>query len=100
MKRLLLYITLSLAIGITAIASHDIESIDREITFTTSVRASQGHIILSSSESRPITFHIYSIIGQLVKSVTVSSESETIIEMPRGYYIVKCEKWTKQVIVK
>lgn len=100
MKRLLLYIMLSFAIGTTAIASHDIESIDRDITLTTSVKASQGHIILSSSESKTITFHIYSIIGQLVKSVTVAPESETIVEMPRGYYIVKCEKWTKQVIVK
>ncbi len=63
------------------------------------ISTSTGCIILSAPTDKTIKFYIYSITGQIIKIVSVSS-SETIVELPKGYYIVKCEQWAKQAIVK
>lgn len=44
-------------------------------------------------------FHIYSITGQMIKSVMVDSVPMTI-ELYKGCYIVKCGQWAKQVVVR
>lgn len=64
-----------------------------------SVRASSGVITLTANSDEPICFQIYSITGQAIKNITISQGSATI-ELPRGYYIVKCDHWSKTVIVK
>lgn len=46
-----------------------------------------------------VRFEIYSITGQLVKSVTVTS-APVKIELPKGFYIVKCDSWTRRVMLK
>lgn len=43
-------------------------------------------------------FYIYSITGQMVKSVDVA---ETVtVDLPQGYYIVKCKDWSKKIVVR
>lgn len=64
-----------------------------------SVRASSGAITLTANSEEPICFQIFSITGQAIKNITISQGSTTI-ELPRGYYIVKCNHWSKTVIVK
>lgn len=63
------------------------------------ISTSTGCIILSAPEDKTIKFYIYSITGQVIKTITVSS-GETIVELPKGYYIVKCDQWSKQAIVR
>ena len=64
-----------------------------------SVKASTGAITLTVSSDNAVQFQIYSITGQAIKSITVGQGSTTI-ELPRGYYIVKCSYWSKTVVVK
>lgn len=44
-------------------------------------------------------FHIYSITGQLIKSIEIADETQTV-ELKQGCYIIKCEKWSKKVVIK
>lgn len=43
---------------------------------------------------------IFSITGQLVKSLTVNPGTTLRIELPKGFFIIKCEYWAKRVMVK
>ncbi len=43
-------------------------------------------------------FYIYSITGQVIKSVEVA-ECVTV-QLPQGYYIVKCSDWAKKIVVR
>lgn len=64
-----------------------------------SLRVVRGHIELTAQQGHTYTFQIYSITGQLVKSVTVTSSTE-VISLPQGYYIVKCSEWSKKAVVR
>ncbi|MBQ9076719.1 MAG: hypothetical protein IJY31_02620 [Muribaculaceae bacterium] len=63
------------------------------------LKSGEGHIELTVPCDEPVTFHIYSITGQLIKTITVVSGTSSV-ELRRGYYIVKCEKWSKQAVVR
>ena len=67
-------------------------------TVTASVRPGHGYLELSVKGDTAQRFHIYSITGQLVKTVDVIGVAN--VELPNGLYIVKCSEWSKQVIVK
>ena len=43
-------------------------------------------------------FCVYSITGQVIKSVDVADN--VTVELPQGYYIVKCSEWTKKIVVR
>lgn len=45
-------------------------------------------------------FEIFSITGQLIKSVNVPASTLVKVELAKGFYIVKCESWTRRVMVK
>ncbi len=63
------------------------------------VRGGEGKIYLMAG-SVDATFHIYSITGQLVRSVKVSADSHVVIEMPKGFYIVRySNQWSRKVVV-
>ena len=49
---------------------------------------------------KELTFSVYSITGQIVKSLSVSSGASATINLPKGFYIVKCEYWSRKVVVK
>lgn len=51
-------------------------------------------------DSRELTFTVYSITGQIVKSVSVANGSSMTINLPKGFYIVKCDYWSRKVVVK
>lgn len=67
----------------------------------TTVRVNQGHIELAAVD-QAATFSLYSITGQLVKSVTVSAGSTMTLDLPKGVYIVRCAEgqWVKRVMVR
>lgn len=60
--------------------------------------AAQGCIIITAGTDNSANFDIYSITGQLVKRVHLT-EGQIQIELPRGCYIVKCERWSKKIVV-
>lgn len=59
---------------------------------------SDGIEIIVKPESGTYNFRVYSITGQVVKRLKLSEGSERI-ELPQGCYIVKCEAWSKKVVV-
>ena len=63
------------------------------------VSASAGTVTLTVTSHESVTFQIYSITGQVVKNITISQGSATV-ELPKGYYIVRCNHWSKSVVVK
>lgn len=54
---------------------------------------------LSAPDDDGHQFFIYSITGQMIKTVMVYSSPITV-ELYPGCYIVKCSDWAKQVVVR
>lgn len=64
-----------------------------------SVSVEKGFVELTAPEGDTVKFEIFSITGQLVKSVTVKG-STVKVDLPKGFYIIKCDCWTKRVMLK
>lgn len=63
------------------------------------VSVDKGYVELTAPDGEAVKFEIFSITGQLVKSITVKS-STVKVDLPKGFYIIKCETWTKRVMIK
>lgn len=102
MKRLLYIFTLCVAlavgsVGVRVFAEPRVEQVSSE---ETTVYGGKGTIAMVAGDS-DATFNIYSITGQLIKSVRVSAGTKVTIEVPKGFYIVKCSgRWSRKVVVK
>lgn len=57
----------------------------------------QVEIEISDDDSHQVM--VYALTGQIVKNVT-AEHGQTLIDLARGYYIVKVDKAAKRVIVK
>ncbi len=103
MRNFLLHIAASAALLCTGVgmqATPAIDNLSSEIVKNEpSVRVIPGGLELTSGSGKSCHFAIYSITGQLVKQITITDSSVTI-DLPQGYYIVKCNEWSKKVIVK
>lgn len=65
-----------------------------------SVDGMSGHIRLTAGSTN-VTFSIYTITGQLLRTVRVERESSVTVEVPKGFYVVRLERaWSRKVIVK
>jgi hypothetical protein len=64
---------------------------------TVKVVGSQVEITLNGDEARQVV--VYALTGQVVKTVTIQP-GVTTIELPAGYYIVKCDRLSQRVIVR
>lgn len=60
---------------------------------------SYGVELIVPSNDREYNFRIYSITGQVVKSVRLS-EGKELVELPQGCYIIKCEAWSKKIVIR
>lgn len=58
----------------------------------------EGGVDLTAPAPGQLTFHIFSITGQLVKTVSIREETVRI-ELPRGCYVVKCGRWSKKILI-
>lgn len=96
-------LALALAMGASATAaSAAVTDSDVQAEFAASavsIKVGHGQAEFIVSGSKQIKFQIYSITGQLVKSVDLADGS-VVVELPRGLYIVKCDLWSKQIVVK
>ena len=57
----------------------------------------QVEITVPGDEDRNVT--IYALTGQVVKSFTANPGVNTV-DLPKGYYIVKCDRVSCRVVVK
>lgn len=97
---ILAFVLAASAAGASASASVTDNGVQQELASSTvSIKVGQGQAELTVNGDEPIKFHIYSITGQLVKSLSLADGS-IVVELPRGLYIVKCDKWSKQIVVK
>lgn len=65
-----------------------------------SASGEQGHIHFAAGASDAV-FSVYSITGQLMKVVRVPAGTHATLELPRGFYIVKCNnEWSHKVVVR
>ena len=98
MRRLLYILTLCVAlaagtVSVNAIASPRVEQVSSD-------EPTVYGIAMVAGES-DVTFNIYSITGQLIRSVRVSAGTKVTIDFPKGFYIVKCSgRWSRKVVVK
>lgn len=62
------------------------------------VSVAQGCLVISAATDCDAAFEIYSITGQLVKRVKLANGTATV-ELHRGCYIIRCQNWSKKVVV-
>lgn len=103
MKRILSILLLTIALGaptsLISAMQMPMPMAGVQVHSGPTVTASQGRLTINSPEvDVTYTFHIFSITGQLIKTVRLCGDSADI-ELRQGCYIVKCEKWSKKVIV-
>lgn len=105
MKRLSKHISaficaLALAGVAPAVFAEPAESITQSITYNQpQVRVLHGQIEITvpGDEERNVT--IYALTGQIIKSLNVAP-GVTTVDLPKGYYIVKCDRISCRVVVK
>lgn len=103
MRKLFVILIFSLVYGLAFMASaattggetKDIESVVSNV----SVYSGNGLIVLNNNSEEAVTFTIYSITGQIIKSVVIHNGNLNV-ELPKGFYVVKFNQWSRRVIVK
>ena len=103
MKRIVYIVVCLMAMGgIQAVPMPDNFLPQRVETVATgpSAQGAEGRIVFTAGNSDAV-FNVYSITGQLVKVVRVSAEQRVSIDLPKGFYIVKCSnQWSRKVVVR
>lgn len=59
----------------------------------------EGAVEITAPGHTTMTFQIFSITGQLVRTVNLTDETLRV-ELPRGCYIIKCGRWSKKIMVR
>ena len=76
------------------------ERIEQSLSAEASVQGGTGRIHLSAGSSDAV-FNIYSITGQLLRTVRVAADSQVTIDAPKGFYIVRYgNQWSRKVVVR
>ncbi len=71
--------------------------VDSALEPAINVVGQQIEIEISDDASHQLT--VYALTGQIIKNETVEY-GKTLVDLPRGYYIVKVDKTVKRVIIK
>lgn len=61
------------------------------------VLSGQIEITIPGDDSRQV--QIYALTGQIVKDF-VASPGVTLVDLPAGYYIIKCDRVTCRVVIR
>ena len=104
MKRMLHISLTCLALSLMAVVAAPHTWADQRIenVAATAPTASgeQGHILLTAGTADAV-FSVYSITGQQMKVLRVPAGTHATLELPRGFYIVKCNnQWSRKVVVR
>lgn len=100
MKKLLFLLILMLAApaiqpALYGAPVHHVEVSEQSVE----VRVVHGGLELINNTSQTVHFQIYSITGQMVKSLDLGTGSVTV-DLPQGCYIVRHPKGTQKVVVR
>ncbi|MDE6248676.1 MAG: T9SS type A sorting domain-containing protein [Paramuribaculum sp.] len=103
MKRFLAYMLFSAVLGTTGIvasgaASHGGAGVEIVAESVATVTTGVGEMTISTDQTQ--RFYVFSITGQMIKSLEISAGEQKTIELPNGCYIVKCAQWSKKVVVR
>lgn len=63
------------------------------------IRVVGGHVEITLPGSEARTVVCYSLTGQVVKTLVVNPGTTTI-DLPSGYYIIRCDRYSQRVIVR
>ena len=104
MKKILTILLVSLAFGgVSAYAEPEGATVAQRIesaSATPVVKGGVGRIYLTAGNAYA-SFSIYSITGQLLKVVKLTDDSHVSVELPKGFYIVRCSGFgSVKVVVK
>lgn len=94
---LLLISTVAAPCAVAADTSDGRPQVEVAVQPVVKVHNGRVEISIAGNESRQV--YVYSLTGQLVKSVN-AQPGTTSIELPAGYYIVKCDRLSQRVIVR
>lgn len=99
MKKTLVKIAVAFMLAAIAPATVVSQPIDSEaVESVLTVKSVGGGVQITVNDTESHQFYIYSITGQMVKSVTVSES--VIVDLPQGCYIIKCKQWSKKIVVR
>lgn len=105
LRRHIAYFLSTLFLGVASLSAQQAVSQpdDRKIEAIEagpSVRVEGTTIEFSGDNSQSTKFEVFSITGQLVRTLVVPADRVARVELPRGCYIIKCAGWTKRVMLK
>lgn len=103
MNRLLVIISLLTAMTTLPMAASSVQEMNDDaitevIDNSPTIKPVKGGLEITVSDGKAHEFYIYSITGQLVKRV--KADYTLTVELPQGYYIVKCSSWSKKIVVR
>lgn len=64
-----------------------------------SVRVVSGQVVISIPGDESMLVYVYALTGQLVKHFT-AQPGVSVLDLPAGYYIVKCGHLSQRVVVR
>ena len=65
------------------------------------VDVQKGAVLISNNSAGDNTFTIYCVTGQQVKVVELSGDAKATVELPKGFYVVKCsDSWSRKIVVR
>ena len=100
MNKLLVIISLLTAMTTLPMAASSVQEMndDAIIDNSPTIKPVTGGLEITVSDGKAHEFYIYSITGQLVKRI--KADYTLTVELPQGYYIVKCSSWSKKIVVR
>lgn len=103
MKKILTILLIFAAFGSANLCAEPDGTVGQRIenaAATPTVKGGVGRIYLSAGNVEA-TFSIYSITGQLLKVVKLTEDSHLSVELPKGFYVVRCSGFCSlKVVVK
>ena len=97
------YIVVALAVALSASAAYAVPepvAAERaEVAAQPTVKVVRGHVEINLPGEESKQVYVYALTGQLVKTVT-AHPGVTVLDLPAGYYIVKCDGLSQRVIVR
>ena len=97
------YIVVALAVALSASAAYAMPEPAMgeraEVAAQPMVKVVRGHVEINLPGEESKQVYVYALTGQLVKTVT-ATPGVTVLDLPAGYYIVKCDGLSQRVIVR
>lgn len=86
-------------VSVMAETNDDVIEMNIDVTPEPVISVVGNQIEVEISDDDEHTVMVYALTGQIVKSLQASN-GKTVIDLPRGYYIVKVDKTAKRVIIR